>query len=240
MGLIPAGAGQIWSGASFSLASRAHPRRCGADATTCLPSSAPRGSSPQVRGRSSRLRHGCKDVGLIPAGAGQICRRKWQKRTLGAHPRRCGADDMGHKFPRLPCRLIPAGAGQMQVFCWRYALFRAHPRRCGADPRPDPTRPVPFGSSPQVRGRSYAHVLPDSDDGLIPAGAGQMWRSPSRSRTKTAHPRRCGADLRFSNRRTRTFGSSPQVRGRFGKPSPGSTWSGLIPAGAGQITVLMN
>ncbi|EEI27956.1 hypothetical protein HMPREF0294_0570 [Corynebacterium glucuronolyticum ATCC 51867] len=74
--------------------------------------------------------------------------------------------------------------------------------------------------------------------GLIPAGAGQI-PTPHRHRvSRPAHPRRCGADDEGDATRMAKMGSSPQVRGRSGSPSGAATPSGLIPAGAGQMSGL--
>ncbi|EEI27954.1 hypothetical protein HMPREF0294_0568 [Corynebacterium glucuronolyticum ATCC 51867] len=70
--LIPAGAGQMENRVAGSRLAEAHPRRCGADETRQKPYPSPRGSSPQVRGRSLARTHRAPGAGLIPAGAGQI------------------------------------------------------------------------------------------------------------------------------------------------------------------------
>ena len=54
LGLIPAGAGQIANATINTRLSRAHPRRCGADAGIGWFAKRCRGSSPQVRGRSAQ------------------------------------------------------------------------------------------------------------------------------------------------------------------------------------------
>ena len=91
-GLIPAGAGQIAFHTHGRALRRAHPRRCGADEATFLPTPAMPGSSPQVRGRCEHLRRRLLRLGLIPAGAGQIITAMWLWSPWRAHPRRCGAD----------------------------------------------------------------------------------------------------------------------------------------------------
>ena len=74
-GLIPAGAGQ----------------------TTALTVSmcSDHGSSPQVRGRHPPSKRRGARPGLIPAGAGQTGVDSRPGKCRGAHPRRCGADDLG-------------------------------------------------------------------------------------------------------------------------------------------------
>ena len=131
-GLIPAGAGQTDGTAFAGFGAGAHPRRCGADYLVCCSNSVQSGSSPQVRGRLASGVPGGVPVGLIPAGAGQTFGVLQQLGSIGAHPRRCGADpeiflsisrEMGSSpqvrgrqilMLRLVrrCGLIPAGAGQ--------------------------------------------------------------------------------------------------------------------------------
>ena len=71
-GLIPAGAGQIPDAAPARVTVPAHPRRCGADGRLYSKYMLMRGSSPQVRGRSTPMPRRAKVGRLIPAGAGQI------------------------------------------------------------------------------------------------------------------------------------------------------------------------
>ncbi|EEI27977.1 hypothetical protein HMPREF0294_0591 [Corynebacterium glucuronolyticum ATCC 51867] len=92
-----------------------------------------KGSSPQVRGRSTAFSGETPRDRLIPAGAGQMPHRAPCGTPPAAHPRRCGADPteedrrtaMGGSSPQVRGRctyarippwltwLIPAGAGQM-------------------------------------------------------------------------------------------------------------------------------
>ena len=152
-GLIPAGAGQTFPDRPGTCSPWAHPRRCGADRCLHVVDSPCRGSSPQVRGRLQSKSNAFQILGLIPAGAGQTLVLGCSGLVQGAHPRRCGADDLvndgGAKFmgssPQVRGRLevkgayyhrhglMPAGAGQTAEMFSERALKRAHPRRCGAD-----------------------------------------------------------------------------------------------------------
>ena len=93
----------------------------------------PSGSSPRVRGTSTSICKGCKRVGLIPAGAGNIENDKVSALKSRAHPRGCGEhvsqqvrkqSEAGSsprvrgtckrvKSPCLRLGLIPAGAGNI-------------------------------------------------------------------------------------------------------------------------------
>ena len=193
------------------------------------------GSSPQVRGRSDP----CFTVqllgGLIPAGAGQICRKACAGRWRRAHPRRCGADNRqldfgaagGGSSPQVrgrcaeaspwhspPVGLIPAGAGQIISLAFTHVKRLAHPRRCGADRTMTSQQVAIWGSSPQVRGRFFFERDIEHAGRLIPAGAGQIARFMLLAARHRAHPRRCGADGMPTPEFIMTLGSSPQVRGR--------------------------
>ena len=191
--LIPVGAGQTPRTAEDTSQPRAHPRGCGADKGPKDNATELWGSSPQVRGRLRRRRRRRLGPGLIPAGAGQTRTRCHCDTTARAHPRRCGADAIRavegfsaagsspqvrgrHRAIRRRDRgagLIPAGAGQTCASTKVGSHVAALPRRCGADYRPAARRFRDWGSSPQVRGRHNASAGHASEDGLIPAGAGQ-------------------------------------------------------------------
>ena len=94
------------------------------------------------------------------------------------------------------------------------------------------------GSSPRVRGTCCLHRSFAACKGLIPAGAGNMWRVklwPLRGR---AHPRGCGehGSSKFST--APLLGSSPRVRGTFTVRCDAGQAHGLIPAGAGNMLLL--
>ena len=133
---------------------------------------------------------------------------------MTAHPRRCGADR--HPLPRQIRRerLIPAGAGQTRRTTAPCPRCAAHPRRCGADRSGMLFWVASSGSSPQVRGRLGQADEIRRANGLIPAGAGQTHSTMQRSPSGPAHPRRCGADRFRLGLGLRSWGSSPQVRGR--------------------------
>ena len=90
-GIIPAGAGHLFSQSLNSGISGDHPRRCGAFLfqralpDLCL------GSSPQVRGIYRKRAGSRKRPGIIPAGAGHFLNRVSMPASVWDHPRRCGA-----------------------------------------------------------------------------------------------------------------------------------------------------
>ena len=72
MGLIPAGAGNIFDCIATTWFTRAHPRGCGEHVNELYITAEPKGSSPRVRGTFSCLAGSYTVFGLIPAGAGNI------------------------------------------------------------------------------------------------------------------------------------------------------------------------
>ena len=171
-GLIPAGAGNIFSGSSGERVARAHPRGCGEHLSFLRVIVIRRGSSPRVRGTLPPINIHHRPPGLIPAGAGNIDLLFHWHAGFWAHPRGCGEHsiisgrvfDPGGSSPRVrgTCvqdaatrdylGLIPAGAGNI-IGLRQIAIRRgAHPRGCGEHGgRLWPCfRAV--GSSPRVRG----------------------------------------------------------------------------------------
>ena len=94
-----------------------------------------------------------------------------------------------------------------------------------------------MGSSPQVRG-PLSHILAATQMfGLIPAGAGTTVFTVIVSRSRRAHPRRCGDHFNVLYLGLEDLGSSPQVRGPRQGVRSTLTAVGLIPAGAGTTLI---
>ncbi len=252
-GLIPAGAGLTIGNNSDRKNGWAHPRRCGAHPKGGHIRTTVRGSSPQVRGSPSTKAGQPRSTRLIPAGAGLTNRWPGRSGARRAHPRRCGAhrafvDLPGgvdgsspqvrgslrhHRRPDGMAGLIPAGAGLTWIPTGQYFGQRAHPRRCGAHAEDFPAHAPLGGSSPQVRGSRQRRGEGLRGGRLIPAGAGLTDEELLCRLPMGAHPRRCGAHYRRSERSARMAGSSPQVRGSQIDGPAGVVLAGLIPAGAG-------
>ena len=235
-GLIPAGAGNIIPPLRSRGSPGAHPRRCGEHDEVAVARGAGTGSSPQVRGTLVRSARESPCQRLIPAGAGNMSRRRSRRGPARAHPRRCGEHYDGPAFRatvtgsspqvRGTCGeagrddgghgLIPAGAGNISE-------------------RPARRSPI-RGSSPQVRGTSPRRLVHGHRLRLIPAGAGNITGSRRSRRPGRAHPRRCGEHSIAWMSSASTSGSSPQVRGTSSSGGGSSPPTGLIPAGAGNIS----
>ena len=210
-----------------------HPRRCGALVASYSNCVVAAGSSPQVRGTSSRKACPNQPTGIIPAGAGHFTERGLGACFTGDHPRRCGALENGHGgFPfsggsspqvRGTCkprtghlraiRIIPAGAGHLSRTRVTVQTCRDHPRRCGALPIGLVIGVIGKGSSPQVRGTWFFTPVKYEPLGIIPAGAGHFSYEMATGAARLDHPRRCGALPRLPPVILLPVGSSPQVRG---------------------------
>ena len=94
IGLIPAGAGNIYQVWAEKMEHMAHPRRCGEHHRIRRHMLKHRGSSPQVRGTLVFGVFYVDGGGLIPAGAGNIGGLESITLETGAHPRRCGEHTM--------------------------------------------------------------------------------------------------------------------------------------------------
>ena len=70
--------------------------------------------------------------------------------------------------------LIPAGAGNIMNRFSTPKRKRAHPRGCGEHLKDVLGPAFSWGSSPRVRGTSRLPFWPNREEGLIPAGAGNI------------------------------------------------------------------
>ena len=134
-----------------------------------------------------------------------------------------------------PERLIPAGAGKTFTELDTLHSPAAHPRRCGENVFLNCAARITYGSSPQVRGKLTAVGLHAVSIRLIPAGAGNMGRTFTPSKSVGAHPRGCGEHVEAFYNAYGIEGSSPRVRGTWFDIHTETRAGGLIPAGAGNI-----
>ena len=103
-GIIPAHAGNTTSYVECRNRSRDHPRACGEHRFHTKSFMYCRGSSPRMRGTLGRLAGHGRNIGIIPAHAGNTPHRLPSIPDTGDHPRACGE----HQFDRW---LAEAGAG---------------------------------------------------------------------------------------------------------------------------------
>ena len=193
-------------------ASGAHPRSRGENANARRPPARPPGSSPLTRGKSCPRATLCRQPGLIPAHAGKISLGDMPAPTHTAHPRSRGEN--GSRRPSsvlftgsspltrgksyslvvTPVRvgLIPAHAGKIPRRSWFTIRPPAHPRSRGENNALTWADLADLGSSPLTRGKCPRSRADEGRVRLIPAHAGKMPPSVTRTATKRAHPRSRG------------------------------------------------
>ncbi len=202
-----------------------------------------RGLSPQVRGNLIEAPGVQRQLGSIPAGAGEprLCR---------AHGVDDGSIPAGAGEPGRPPQVrgnrvvalhdlvtdgsIPAGAGEPRLAPAKARPSWVYPRRCGGTGSVGASSGTVAGLSPQVRGNPLIHCSVSWAAGSIPAGAGEpasRTGSPCRS---WVYPRRCGGTGFLLLGPGAALGLSPQVRGNRPDPDRHVDCVGSIPAGAGE------
>ena len=257
MRLIPAHAGKTCTPSGRTNSWPAHPRSRGENLGRGLGRSRRSGSSPLTRGK--RLPAFARFVrpGLIPAHAGKTrsCGRPASSRT--AHPRSRGENNkvilesvvgggsspLTRGKPRAPPaharahRLIPAHAGKTCLGSLTWLHRPAHPRSRGENEIARAEDVNANGSSPLTRGKPHWRGRRPRRARLIPAHAGKTRTIPSRHRSRSAHPRSRGENLKTCTAVGRRTGSSPLTRG---KPRPvfcAAQRRRLIPAHAGKTAL---
>ena len=151
------------------------------------------GLSPRVRGNPVAVGQFSRQVGSIPACAGEPQPAKVRITMTTVYPRVCGGtaagDDrhpLGHGLsPRvrgnpspLPAclvalRSIPACAGEPGLSDAVVSLPEVYPRVCGGTPRTSTTASVRLGLSPRVRGNPVSAPVGSTGLRSIPACAGE-------------------------------------------------------------------
>ena len=169
---IPACAGNSVLPACPAECMPVHPRVCGEQVLTLRYASSGTGSSPRVRGTGIARHFAQEPNRFIPACAGNSFLPIHTDRRLTVHPRVCG--EQLFWLPAMACfvgssprvrgteltpqpkphwrRFIPACAGN-RTFCIAAIGWQTvHPRVCGEQGDSTELDPVPYGSSPRVRG----------------------------------------------------------------------------------------
>ena len=212
------------------------------------------GSSPRVRGKLILVGRTVKIRGLIPACAGKTSEAPRCSRSIRAHPRVCGENNLTvcphttppGSSPRVRGkllvsvlfaaynRLIPACAGKTYTLSSPAGSLSAHPRVCGENGNRMGTGVVGSGSSPRVRGKpqGICHIcqLP----GLIPACAGKTQR-PSSPLWEGGLIPACAGKTSARGQSPQPPAAHPRVCGEnVAKSNPMSITRRLIPACAGK------
>ena len=112
--------------------------------------------------------------------------------------------------------------------------IRVYPR-VGGGTGPSPSAPMrASGLSPRGRGNPAAIYHPQTQEGSIPAWAGEPRSLTSRTRRPWVYPRVGGGTLDSFQANPEGCGLSPRGRGNRWTTSPSSIYRGSIPAWAGE------
>ena len=155
-------------------------------------------------------------TGIIPAHAGNTCKRVGIIEHHGDHPRTCGEHEHVTKHagngtgssPHMrgthanaeqaerSFGIIPAHAGNTNQGGTIVDLVRDHPRTCGEHFWRGERWQEVTGSSPHMRGTRMLADGKHMIEGIIPAHAGNTPPGLRSARNMRDHPRTCGEHLR--------------------------------------------
>ncbi len=131
--------------------------------------------------------------------------------------------------------LVPAPAGVVRVRARRIHDLGTRPRACGGGPRDLRPRGSSALSSPRLRGWSGREAHQRHRAQLVPAPAGVVRPSSSRSSRWSSRPRACGGGPMPALIGCTWIVSSPRLRGWSGQRPPGAAPGPLVPAPAGVV-----
>ncbi len=112
--------------------------------------------------------------------------------------------------------------------------YRVYPRVCGGTCMTMAVTIVLPGLSPRVRGNHNRIKRKACRRGSIPACAGEPNARATGRRPRVVYPRVCGGTAGPMPTSKRRYGLSPRVRGNPTRPCRNGTWTGSIPACAGE------
>ena len=131
-------------------------------------------------------------------------------------------------------RLIPAHAGKTTWVRRPSGRPRAHPRSRGENSMCRQASSAVMGSSPLTRGKRVEEQADQVGVRLIPAHAGKTRRGTPIARSRPAHPRSRGENVRLDVDVQTGHGSSPLTRGKRHSRHQRHRGCRLIPAHAGK------
>ena len=258
VGIIPAYAGNTSTAMWASACSRDHPRVCGEHLSGVPRGCVVAGSSPRMRGTPTCFRVDLQSGGIIPAYAGNTCGVVCCRAYVRDHPRVCGEHMPMYSTlvfstgssPRMRgtphfivliylCHgIIPAYAGNTSSSCTYLPSYGDHPRVCGEHTIQAVLRGVRMGSSPRMRGTLHIITVRQDRCGIIPAYAGNTYRSAGSLPWPWDHPRVCGEHHWKGSGQQQGKGSSPRMRGTLADCVGHACPFGIIPAYAGNTTIV--
>ncbi len=250
---IPARAGEPLCKPALRRASPVYPRACGGTREIDPAPDAKSGLSPRVRGNQRNRPRPRRQIGSIPARAGEPRGLIFFTDLFQVYPRACGGTPWAHllhrPFPGLsprvrgnPCQhspaksmpgSIPARAGEPLKDELAKLRDEVYPRACGGTIVLRLLITHPEGLSPRVRGNRFPRSRRAGSCGSIPARAGEP---PPCVQPPPCGPRACGGTEKSAATSRRPPGLSPRVRGNPIASVNALTALGSIPARAGEPT----
>ena len=190
-----------------------HPRACGEHPNTASSLYMSLGSSPRMRGTPVTPLCRPREVGIIPAHAGNTVGVDVDAERPWDHPRACGehitlgAAKTGTRGSSPRMRGTPSTrprtcspTGDHPRACGEHAFAAFCPCRC-------------WGSSPRMRGTRPIWLIAVTPDGIIPAHAGNTPARTQPPANRRDHPRACGEHCAARAAILLNTGSSPRMRG---------------------------
>ena len=129
--------------------------------------------------------------------------------------------------------IIPAHAGNTGQIVTVVGSVGDHPRACGEHHVMLVRLPYVQGSSPRMRGTPGENLAKILLLGIIPAHAGNTFRSVQTDAKDRDHPRACGEHVASASTLIMSSGSSPRMRGTHFTVTLAAPCAGIIPAHAG-------
>ena len=233
-GTIPACAGEPRHFLRLGAIMGDHPRVCGGASSRGAARPRARGPSPRVRGSHRRNGQRLREIGTIPACAGEPSQSSPSALATWDHPRVCGgareekpenADKWGPsprvRGSRKRVAQLLGGVGTIPA--------------CAGEPNAGYNRASwLLGPSPRVRGSRLPVNAPDLFFGTIPACAGEPFPVYGSASGAWDHPRVCGGAPARTKAEVSGLGPSPRVRGSPRKNERDASELGTIPACAGE------
>ena len=113
-----------------------------------------------------------------------------------------------------------------------------HPREYGENKAVKTPKWAEWGSSPRIRGKCCGVRCSRGAVGIIPANTGKIFKAKSDHRPAQDHPREYGENHRWFLPTSRTWGSSPRIRGKSPHLQALHSLGGIIPANTGKMPIV--
>ena len=146
----------------------------------------------------------------------------------------CGKDARSFTISIVSRGITPACAGKTLTTLQKLVTMGDHPRVCGKDLILLFHYLHELGSPPRVRERPSSRFQAISSAGITPACAGKTFVSFCPATVPRDHPRVCGKDGYYEDKKRAYEGSPPRVRERRAVSANCDLTSGITPACAGK------